>query len=365
MGYMVVHRQHVRHVDADGVHAAVLYALNMYFQSFGAVSIVKVNAAVVPPPRARHVRRHLRHPDLARPLLRLRRRQVHRRRRCRAARVAVLDPGRDPGRCSSCCRACSCATSRRTPATPTSISATPARPRRRAPDGPRQVFVKLLHAPGDPDRSRSSSSARASCARRSCSGAATSARASASADSFVVRELGHGVVHRRHHRRHVRRRDLRSPVQLAARPGVGGALRHHARRRDRDHPAARRRPRLRSAGWSRSCRWRSSACTACCPATASADFGGKKNTGIAVGIIDGFVYLGSTVAVVPLRRVPAATKVSSAPTTALVANPAASDIDNWTIWPYAMIPVALVGFVLVAADLERETRRRRRSSSKK
>ena len=29
-------------------------------------------------------------------------------------------------------------------------------------------------------------------------------------------------------------------------------------------------------------------------ATASADFAGKKNTGIAVGIIDGFVYLGST-----------------------------------------------------------------------
>ena len=26
-----------------------------------------------------------------------------------------------------------------------------------------------------------------------------------------------------------------------------------------------------------------------------------------------------------------------------VVNPAAKDIDNWTIWPYAMIPVALVG----------------------
>src|SRR5207237_5336694 len=29
--------------------------------------------------------------------------------------------------------------------------------------------------------------------------------------------------------------------------------------------------------------------------TASADFGGRKNTGVAVGIIDGFVYAGSMV----------------------------------------------------------------------
>ena len=27
-------------------------------------------------------------------------------------------------------------------------------------------------------------------------------------------------------------------------------------------------------------------------------------------------------------------------------NPAAEVIDNWMIWPYAMIPIALVGLVL-------------------
>jgi OPA family glycerol-3-phosphate transporter-like MFS transporter len=27
-------------------------------------------------------------------------------------------------------------------------------------------------------------------------------------------------------------------------------------------------------------------------------------------------------------------------------NPAANDLSNWTIWPIAMIPVAIVGFAL-------------------
>jgi hypothetical protein len=30
----------------------------------------------------------------------------------------------------------------------------------------------------------------------------------------------------------------------------------------------------------------------------------------------------------------------------LVSNPEAKNVDNWHIWPYAMIPVALVGFLL-------------------
>ena len=80
-------------------------------------------------------------------------------------------------------------------------------------------------------------------------------------------------------------------------------------------------------------------------ATASADFAGRRNTGMAVGIIDGFVYIGSTVqsflygAMLP----PAKVRDSAG---CLVNNPEAGKIDNWTVWPYAMIPVALIGFLL-------------------
>ena len=79
--------------------------------------------------------------------------------------------------------------------------------------------------------------------------------------------------------------------------------------------------------------------------TASQDFGGKKNAGIAVGIIDGFVYAGSALqSWIYGRGLPAAKL--ECPDGSMVSNPAAKDIDNWTIWPYAMIPVALVGLVL-------------------
>jgi OPA family glycerol-3-phosphate transporter-like MFS transporter len=80
-------------------------------------------------------------------------------------------------------------------------------------------------------------------------------------------------------------------------------------------------------------------------ATASADFAGKKNTGMAVGLIDAFVYAGSTIqsfiygAYLPRSKIPDANGC-------LVSNPAAKDIDNWHIWPYAMIPVAAIGFFL-------------------
>ena len=80
-------------------------------------------------------------------------------------------------------------------------------------------------------------------------------------------------------------------------------------------------------------------------ATASADFAGKKNTGMAVGIIDGFVYLGSTVQSFLYGATLPASKMRDA-NGCLVPNPEAAKIENWTIWPYAMIPVALIGFLL-------------------
>ena len=80
-------------------------------------------------------------------------------------------------------------------------------------------------------------------------------------------------------------------------------------------------------------------------ATASADFAGKANTGMAVGIIDGFVYIGSTVQSFLYGAMLPASKMRDA-NGCLVPNPEAAKIENWSIWPYAMMPVALIGFVL-------------------
>jgi OPA family glycerol-3-phosphate transporter-like MFS transporter len=80
-------------------------------------------------------------------------------------------------------------------------------------------------------------------------------------------------------------------------------------------------------------------------ATASADFAGKKNTGMAVGLIDGFVYLGSTVQSFIYGSALPELKIRDAHG-CLVSNPEAANVDNWRVWPYAMIPVALVGFLL-------------------
>ena len=91
-------------------------------------------------------------------------------------------------------------------------------------------------------------------------------------------------------------------------------------------------------------------------AVASADFAGKKNTGVAVGLIDGFVYVGSMMQsfiygnLLPTAKIrdTVGCQFDGIPVTyyPLISNPEAKDIDNWTVWPYAMIPIALVGFAL-------------------
>ena len=76
--------------------------------------------------------------------------------------------------------------------------------------------------------------------------------------------------------------------------------------------------------------------------TASMDFGGTKNVGIAVGIIDGFVYLGTAVmsftyaVVLPAEQLDAAGKIVGP----------ATDPANWMPWPVAMIPLAALGLIL-------------------
>jgi len=67
--------------------------------------------------------------------------------------------------------------------------------------------------------------------------------------------------------------------------------------------------------------------------TASADFGGSKNAGLVTGIIDGFVYLGG--------GAQAFYYASHLPK-----GDAAAVADNWSVWPGAMLPVAIVGLVL-------------------
>ncbi len=76
--------------------------------------------------------------------------------------------------------------------------------------------------------------------------------------------------------------------------------------------------------------------------TASMDFGGSKNVGIAVGIIDGFVYLGTAAMsltyslVLPKEELDAAGHIVGA----------ATDPSNWKAWPLAMVPMAAIGLFL-------------------
>jgi MFS transporter, OPA family, glycerol-3-phosphate transporter len=67
--------------------------------------------------------------------------------------------------------------------------------------------------------------------------------------------------------------------------------------------------------------------------TASADFGGRKNTGVAVGIIDGFVYLGTGLQSLIVSAV-------------LPQGEAAQVAGNWLPWPVVMVPVACLGLFL-------------------
>lgn len=63
------------------------------------------------------------------------------------------------------------------------------------------------------------------------------------------------------------------------------------------------------------------------------DFGGKKNAGVAVGIIDGFVSLGYGLMALMYSFI-------------LPEGAAKKDPANWIAWPISMVPVALIGFFL-------------------
>jgi len=69
--------------------------------------------------------------------------------------------------------------------------------------------------------------------------------------------------------------------------------------------------------------------------TASMDFGGSRNAGMAVGMIDGFVYLGTAAQGFALGWL-------------LPTGAAQKDPSNWISWPLAMLPVAIIGLYLAS-----------------
>ena len=59
--------------------------------------------------------------------------------------------------------------------------------------------------------------------------------------------------------------------------------------------------------------------------TATMDFGGRKGAATAVGVIDGFVYLGSGLSGIALGKL---------------------TTQDWSYWPMFLIPFSLLGFLL-------------------
>ena len=78
--------------------------------------------------------------------------------------------------------------------------------------------------------------------------------------------------------------------------------------------------------------------------TASMDFGGRKNVGIAVGIIDGFVYLGTAVMSITYAQILPHEELNAQGQ--LVG--AATDPSQWVGWPISMIVVGILGTILAS-----------------
>jgi OPA family glycerol-3-phosphate transporter-like MFS transporter len=76
--------------------------------------------------------------------------------------------------------------------------------------------------------------------------------------------------------------------------------------------------------------------------TVSMDFGGKKNVGIAVGIIDGFVYLGTGVMSLTYANILPQEEFDEAQN---LVGPV-TDPANWSGWPISMIIIAILGLGL-------------------
>ncbi|MFA5624032.1 MAG: MFS transporter [Bradymonadales bacterium] len=71
--------------------------------------------------------------------------------------------------------------------------------------------------------------------------------------------------------------------------------------------------------------------------TATMDFGGSKNAGIATGVIDACVYLGSGLQAFVLGRL--------LPDAAADGREFAANPENWYTWPLAMLPFIVIGLI--------------------
>jgi len=81
--------------------------------------------------------------------------------------------------------------------------------------------------------------------------------------------------------------------------------------------------------------------------TASMDFGGRKNVGVAVGIIDGFVYLGTGfMALIYAWVLPETEYQNFEFGLGSFREGIPMDPSQWQIWPITLIPVAIVGMLL-------------------
>jgi len=69
--------------------------------------------------------------------------------------------------------------------------------------------------------------------------------------------------------------------------------------------------------------------------TSTTDFGGAKNSGAAVGIVDGMVYLGAGIQSVVIGHI-------------VPVGDAAKDPNNWSNWPLFLIPFSVIGLLLSA-----------------
>ncbi|MEO8840578.1 MAG: MFS transporter [Kofleriaceae bacterium] len=77
---------------------------------------------------------------------------------------------------------------------------------------------------------------------------------------------------------------------------------------------------------------------------ASQDFGGRRNAGTATGLIDGFVYLGTALQAILYGHILPESKIIVGGVS--VSNPEAANISNWYAWPIAMVVMAVIGIIL-------------------
>jgi MFS transporter, OPA family, glycerol-3-phosphate transporter len=82
---------------------------------------------------------------------------------------------------------------------------------------------------------------------------------------------------------------------------------------------------------------------------ASQDFGGRRNAGTATGLIDGFVYLGTALQAIVYGHILPESKIFV--NGVAINNPEAANISNWYAWPIAMVVMAVIGIILALSVL--------------